>query len=112
MRVHPTYSNLKGHNVYSYNPKRKQFEIIEYDCYAESMLAQLQFTENNTVEEEQLKLKIIEEYNRRLDERIKRREFVIEHRLLDNEFMIKTFKKYSKNNIEKFESFRRLLDKN
>ena len=49
-----------------------------------------------------LKIKIIEEYNRRLDERIKRREFVIEHRLLDTDFMIKTLQKYDKHNVQRF----------
>lgn len=67
-----------------YNPKRKEFESIEYDYQAEMMLADLEFNDNDSPEETQLKCRLVEEYSRRLKERYVRREFVVEYKLLDH----------------------------
>ena len=47
------------------------------------MVANLEFTENDTEEEREMKLRIVEVYNRRLNERYKRREFAIQRNLFD-----------------------------
>jgi len=51
-----------------YNPYRGTFEV-EWDDEAEVVLAQLAFEEGESAEETQLKLKMIEIYNTKLDER-------------------------------------------
>lgn len=48
------------------------------------MLDDLEFYDNDTPEEFALKIEMIEEYNRRLDERAKRKEFVLDYKLLDS----------------------------
>lgn len=48
------------------------------------MLDDLEFYDNDTPEEFALKIEMIEEYNRRLDERAKRKNFVLDYKLLDS----------------------------
>ncbi len=50
---------------------------------AELLLADMEFFEEDTEENIQLKNSVIELYNARLDERIRRKKFVIERGLLD-----------------------------
>lgn len=63
-------------------PKRGDFDQ-EYDMDAELLLADMEFFEEDTEENIQLKNSVIELYNARLDERIRRKKFVIERGLLD-----------------------------
>lgn len=65
-----------------YNAKRNEFEP-EYDADAEQLLAELEFGEDDTEEMVERKLRLIEIYNRRLDERERRREFVISRGLVN-----------------------------
>ena len=65
-----------------YLPKRGDFDQ-EYDMDAELLLADMEFFEEDTEENIQLKNSVIELYNARLDERIRRKKFVIERGLLD-----------------------------
>ena len=65
-----------------YLPKRGDFEH-EYDMDAELLLADMEFFEDDTPENVELKNSVIELYNARLDERIRRKKFVIERGLLD-----------------------------
>ena len=60
-------------------PKRGDFEQ-EYDMDADLLLADMDF---ETPENSELKNNVIELYNARLDERIRRKKFVIERGLLD-----------------------------
>ena len=64
-----------------YHIKRNEFEV-EYDHEAEHLIAELDFGENDTEEEVQKKLKLIEVYNRRLDERDNRKNFVLSRGLV------------------------------
>ena len=63
-------------------PKRGDFEQ-EYDMDADLLLADMEFFDDDTEQDTQLKNDVIELYNARLDERIKRKKFVIERGLLD-----------------------------
>ena len=70
------------HEVLGYLPKRGDFEQ-EYDMDAELLLADMEFFEDDTPENIELKNSVIELYNGRLDERIRRKKFVIERGLLN-----------------------------
>jgi transcriptional adapter 2-alpha len=50
---------------------------------AELLLADMEFHEDDTAENVRLKESVIELYNARLDERVRRKKFVIERGLLD-----------------------------
>lgn len=63
-------------------PKRGDFEQ-EYDMDADLLLADMEFFDDDTEQDTQLKNDVIELYNARLDERIRRKKFVIERGLLD-----------------------------
>jgi len=63
-------------------PKRGDFEH-EYDNDAELILAEMEFNEDDNEEIIEMKHKILEIYNARLDQRIRRKKMVIEHGLLD-----------------------------
>ncbi|XP_051135733.1 transcriptional adapter ADA2-like isoform X3 [Andrographis paniculata] len=64
-----------------YNSKRQEFEI-EYDNEAEQLLADMEFKEIDTEAERDLKLRILHIYSKRLDERKRRKEFILERNLL------------------------------
>ena len=69
-------------------PLRGDFDV-EYDNDAELLLAEMEFNgkelilDDETQEEYDLKMKILDIYNARLEERMKRKRFVIERNLLD-----------------------------
>ena len=69
-------------DVVGYMEKRGDFEQ-EYDMDAELLLTDMEFFEDDTAEQIKLKNSVIELYNARLDERIRRKKFVIERGLLD-----------------------------
>ncbi|KAL0321060.1 UNVERIFIED_CONTAM: Transcriptional adapter ADA2b [Sesamum radiatum] len=64
-----------------YNPKRHEFDI-EYDNDAEELLVAMQFTETDDEWERELKLRIIRIYSKRVDERNRRKDLIIERGLL------------------------------
>lgn len=66
----------------SYNPKRNEF-YIEYDQAAELLLADLEFRDDDDENEVAVKMKLISEYNKRIEKRRRVHTFVLEHRLLD-----------------------------
>ena len=82
-----------------YLPKRGDFEQ-EYDMDAELLLADMEFFEDDTPENVELKNSVIELYNARLDERIRRKKFVIERGLLDLKKVQKFERKKSKEERE------------
>lgn len=65
-----------------YMPLRGDFDV-EYDNEAELVLADMEFSEDDHPTERELKLKVIEIYNQKLDERERRKKFVVERGLLD-----------------------------
>lgn len=68
--------------VIGFLPLRGDFNI-EYDNDAELLLADMEFFEDDKKSEEDLKYEILKLYNSKLDERIRRKKFVIENGLLD-----------------------------
>ena len=69
-------------------PKRGDFEH-EYDNDAELILAEMEFNEDDNEEIIEMKHKILEIYNARLDQRIRRTKIVIEHDLIDIQKVIR-----------------------
>ena len=63
-------------------PKRGDFDI-EFDNDAELLLAEMEFNDDDKTYEIEMKLKVLDIYNIRLDERMKRKKFVIERDLLN-----------------------------
>ncbi|KAL6140284.1 hypothetical protein ACLB2K_058584 [Fragaria x ananassa] len=70
----PSVTELSG-----YNYKRQEFEI-EYDNDAEQMLADMEFHDTDT--DRELKLRVLHVYGKRLDERKRRKDFLLERNLL------------------------------
>ncbi|GLT25826.1 hypothetical protein SLA2020_182800 [Shorea laevis] len=64
-----------------YNPKRQEFDP-EYDNDAEQLLAEMEFKDTDTPEEHELKLRVLRIYSKRLDERKRRKDFILERNLL------------------------------
>uniref|UniRef100_A0A2C9VAI2 Transcriptional adapter n=1 Tax=Manihot esculenta TaxID=3983 RepID=A0A2C9VAI2_MANES len=64
-----------------YNPKRQEFDP-EYDNDAEQLLAEMEFKDTDTEDERELKLRVLRIYSKRLDERKRRKEFILERNLL------------------------------
>lgn len=65
-----------------YMPLRGDFET-EYENDAETVLCEMYFNDDDTKEDIENKLKLIEAYNKKLDERIKRKRFIIDNGLLE-----------------------------
>lgn len=53
-------------------PKRGDFEV-EYDNDAELLLAEMEFNEDDSEEEKRMKCRLIDIYNKKLNERIRRK---------------------------------------
>ncbi|KVH93200.1 Homeodomain-like protein [Cynara cardunculus var. scolymus] len=61
--------------------KIEEFEI-EYDNDAEQLLADMEFKDADTDPERELKLRVLRIYSKRLDERKRRKDFILERNLL------------------------------
>lgn len=81
--------------ILGYWPKREEFDI-EYLNDAELELSELEFNDDDTEEEFKAKMKILQIYNSQLDERVKRKKFVIERNLFDIKKQIAFERKLSK----------------
>ncbi|XP_050213556.1 transcriptional adapter ADA2 isoform X2 [Mercurialis annua] len=64
-----------------YNAKRQEFDP-EYDNDAEQLLAEMEFKDTDTEDERELKLRVLRIYAKRLDERKRRKDFILERDLL------------------------------
>ncbi|XP_052734680.1 transcriptional adapter ADA2 isoform X4 [Vigna angularis] len=72
----PSITELSG-----YSFKREEFDV-EYDNDAELVLADMEFKNTDTEAEHQMKLHVLHIYSKRLDERKRRKHFVLERELL------------------------------
>ncbi|GLT70485.1 hypothetical protein SLA2020_425610 [Shorea laevis] len=72
----PSMTELSG-----YNFKRQEFEI-EYDNDAEQVLADMEFKGTDSDADHELKLRVLRIYSKRLDERKRRKDFILERNLL------------------------------
>lgn len=78
-----------------YDPKRGDFEI-EYDNDLELLIAEMEFTDNDTSEEIALKYEVLEIFSRRLNRRNAIKDFVIDRKLLNLNELNKIDKKRTK----------------
>ncbi|KAM7264973.1 hypothetical protein ACFE04_002656 [Oxalis oulophora] len=99
-----------GSSAAGYNPKRKEFDI-EYDNDAEKLLADMEFNNSDTEDERELKLRIIGIYNKRLDERQRRKEFVLERNLLNRSAVEKDLSPEEKALCRRYDNFMRFHSK-
>ncbi|XP_071691835.1 transcriptional adapter ADA2-like isoform X2 [Rutidosis leptorrhynchoides] len=72
----PSITEMSG-----YNFKRQEFEV-EYDNDAEQLLSDMEFKDTDTDAERELKLRVLHIYSKRLDERKRRKDFILERNLL------------------------------
>lgn len=63
-------------------PKRADF-VYEWDNEAEDVIAQMEITDEDSKYEKEIKKRVLEVYNSKLDERQRRKEFVTSRGLLD-----------------------------
>jgi transcriptional adapter 2-alpha len=85
--------------ILGYWPKREEFDI-EFLNDAELEISELEFMDDDTNEEKELKINVLRAYNAQLEEREKRRKFVIERNLLDIKKQMNFERKLSKDDRE------------
>ncbi|EME26944.1 Transcriptional adapter ADA2b [Galdieria sulphuraria] len=85
--VTPVKVSLDESSILSgFLPKRKDFDV-EYDDNAEATIAELQIVEDDTLEERHLKLKLLEIYDIKLQERERKKDAVLRWKMYDaNQF--------------------------
>lgn len=74
--------NMQGSDLGGFMPRRGDFDI-EWDNEAESLLQDMEFLPTDSKEDVELKLKVLQIYNSRLDNRNNRKQFLIDRNLLD-----------------------------
>lgn len=74
--------DMQGSDLAGFMPRRGDFDI-EWDNEAEKLLMDMEFLPNDSKEDVELKLKVLEIYNSRLDNRNNRKQFLIDRGLLD-----------------------------
>jgi len=74
--------SLPGADLVGYMPRRVDLDV-EWDNDAELILAEMEFSPTDSAEDRALKVKVIEIYNKRLNEREKRKQFLVDRNLLD-----------------------------
>jgi hypothetical protein len=74
--------SLPGADLVGYMPRRVDLDV-EWDNNAELILAEMEFSPTDSPEDRALKIKVIEIYNSRLNEREKRKHFLVDRNLLD-----------------------------
>lgn len=73
---------LPGAELAGYMPRRGDLDI-EWDNTAENSIADMEFSRTDTPQERQLKLQVLDIYCRKLDEREKRKNFILTRHLYD-----------------------------
>ncbi|KAL5794309.1 hypothetical protein ACOSP7_002903 [Xanthoceras sorbifolium] len=95
----PSITELSG-----YNFKRQEFEI-EYDNDAEQLLADMEFKDTNTDAEREIKLRVLRIYSKRLDERKRRKDFILERNLLYSDLLEKNLSSEEREIYQRFKVF-------
>ncbi|KAK2648247.1 hypothetical protein Ddye_015736 [Dipteronia dyeriana] len=101
----PSMTELSG-----YNFKRQEFEI-EYDNDAEQLLADMEFKDTDTDAERELKLRVLHIYSKRLDERKRRKDFILERNLLYTDPFEKNLSPEERNIYQRFRVLMRFHSK-
>ncbi|KAG0004515.1 Transcriptional adapter ada2 [Modicella reniformis] len=78
----PMTSQPANHEIAGYMPGRLEFET-EYENEAEQVVKDMIFSEEDTPEEVDLKLMVLEIYNNKLNKRMERRKFVFDRGFLE-----------------------------
>lgn len=105
----PSPSRPVNTDLSNYMPLRGEFEV-EWDNDAENTIKDIIFENDDTQEEREAKLRLLELYNERLDERYKKRRFVLERNLHEWKTIREKEKKRTKeekeihNKVKKFMS--------
>ncbi|KAL3809793.1 hypothetical protein ACHAXA_004034 [Cyclostephanos tholiformis] len=73
---------LPGAELAGYMPRRGDFDM-EWENDAEKMIAEMEFTSDDTEADRELKLDVLRIFNTKLDEREKRKKFIEDHGLLN-----------------------------
>jgi transcriptional adapter 2-alpha len=73
---------LPGAELAGYMPRRGDFDM-EWENDAEKTIAEMEFTSDDTKEDRELKLDVLRIFNTKLDEREKRKQFIVDHGLLN-----------------------------
>ncbi|KAK4484998.1 hypothetical protein RD792_007605 [Penstemon davidsonii] len=93
-----------------YNVKRQEFDP-EYDNDAELLLADMEFKENDTEDERELKMRVLRIYSKRLDERKRRKDFILERNLLNPSQFEKDLSQEEKEICRRYDVFMRFHSK-
>ncbi|CAK9152072.1 unnamed protein product [Ilex paraguariensis] len=101
----PSMTELSG-----YNSKRREFEI-EYDNDAEQLLADMEFKDTDTDAERGLKLRVLRIYSKRLDERKRRKDFILERNLLHPDPLEKVLSPVEREICQRYRVFMRFHSK-
>jgi transcriptional adapter 2-alpha len=103
----PGYSSahVPRTDIAGYLPLRGDFDV-EWENDAEAVLGDLDFVEGEHVTETELKLKILEIYNAKLDERERRKAFIIERGLLDYKRLLSAERRRPREEREIYDAFR------
>ncbi|PKA58661.1 Transcriptional adapter ADA2 [Apostasia shenzhenica] len=102
----PSMTELSG-----YNPKRREFDP-EYDNDAEKLLAEMEFKDTDTETDRELKLRnscLWRDFADRLDERKRRKDFILERNLLYPHPMEKDLSDEDREVYQRFKVFMRFL---
>ncbi|KAG0465977.1 hypothetical protein HPP92_020141 [Vanilla planifolia] len=99
----PSMAELSG-----YNSKRQEFEP-EYDNDAEQSLAEMEFKETDSETDRELKLRVLRIYLSRLEERKRRKDFILERNLLYPHPLEKELSKEDKEIYQRYKVFMRFL---
>lgn len=101
----PSLTELSG-----YNSKRHEFDP-EYDNDAEQALAEMEFKETDSETDRELKLRVLRIYLSRLDERKRRKEFILERNLLFPNPLEKDLTNEDREVYHRYKVFMRFLSK-
>jgi hypothetical protein len=81
----PRIEDLKsypGSELAGYMPRRQDFDV-EHDNDAENLIADMEFAAEDSAADKDLKVEVIKIFNSKLDEREKRKKFILERKLMN-----------------------------
>ena len=81
--MHPDdLTTLPGSELAGFMPRRGDFDM-EWENDAEQVIADMEFSASDLPQDRQLKIQVVEIYNQKLDERERRKNFLLNRNLLD-----------------------------
>jgi transcriptional adapter 2-alpha len=98
-------SQPANHEIHGYMPGRKEFEL-EYENEADQIVKDIEFEDQDTKEDHELKCAVLNSYNRILDLRKARKDFVFERNFVDFKRIQSIEKKRPKEEKELYQKYR------